>query len=452
MAEPYDLIVIGTGTGGSGPAHRCRQAGWRVAVVDDEPYGGTCALRGCDPKKVLVGAADLMDWHRRMAGRGISGQARIDWSALMRFKRSFTDPVPASREAAFRKAGIATYHGNARFTAEDRLVVGDRELEAEHFVIASGAEPRRLDIPGEQHLQTSTDFLDLEELPPRIALIGAGYIAFEFAHIARRAGVEVVMLGRHKALTSFDQDLVGRLVAHTGALGVDVRLNAPATGIEARGDGYRVQFRGANGDGVVEADLVIHAAGRVPKTRQLDLRTAHVRTDERQAVEVNDFLQSVSNPRVYAAGDAALPSGSLPLTPVAAYEGLVVASNLLHGNRMTLDYRGIPSVVFTVPPMASVGTTEAEATRQRLTVRVMSGETGEWFSNRRVGEGTAMFKTIVENGTDRVLGAHLLGPHAEEVINLFGLAIRQGLTASALTHMIYAYPTSASDVAHMFQP
>jgi glutathione reductase (NADPH) len=450
MVESYDLIVIGTGTAGSGPANRCRQAGWRVAVVDDEPYGGTCALRGCDPKKVLVGAAELVDWHRRMTGSGISGDTRIEWSALMRFKRTFTDPVSAQREAAFQKAGIATYHGAARFIGEDRLVAGDRELEAGHFLIASGAEPRRLDLPGEEHLRTSTDFLELDQLPRRIALIGAGYIAFEFAHIARRAGAEVVVLGREKALARFDQDLVQRLVAHTRALGVDVRLNAPATAVEAHAGGYRVHFCGPSSGEALEADLVVHAAGRVSKTRQLDLRRANVRTDERGAVEVNEFLQSVSNPRVYAVGDAALPPGSLPLTPVAAHEGLVVASNLLQGNRKTPDYRGIPSVVFTVPPLARVGPTEAEAKRQQLAVRVKSEETGGWFSNRRVHERTAMFKTIVEEGTQRVLGAHLLGPHAEEVINIFALAVRHGLTVSDLTHMIYAYPTSASDVASMF--
>ena len=450
MPESYDLIVIGTGAGGTGPAFRCREASWRVAVVDDEPYGGTCALRGCDPKKVLVGAAEVVDWHRRMTGSGISGDTRIDWPTLMRFKRAFTDPVPTSREAAFRNAGIATYHGTARFISEDRLVVEDRELEARHVVIATGAEPRRLGIPGEEHLRTSTDFLELDELPPRIALIGAGYISFEFAHIARRAGAEVVMLGREKALGSFDQDLVQRLVAHTKALGVDVRLKAPATAIETGIGGYRVRFGGPSGDHAVEADLVVHAAGRVPKTLQLDLRTANVKTDERGAVEVNEFLQSVSNPRVYAAGDAALPPGSLPLTPVAAHEGLIVASNLLHGNQKSPDYRGIASVVFTVPPMARVGPTEAEARQQRLTVRVKSEETAGWFSNRRVREGTAMFKTIVEEGTQRVLGAHLLGPHAEEVINIFALAVRHGLTAPALAQMIYGYPTSASDVAYMF--
>jgi len=257
------------------------------------------------------------------------------------------------------------------------------------------------------------------------------------------------MLGRERALAQFDQDLVHRLVAHTRALGVDVRLNAPATAIEACGGGYRVHFSGPRGDEALEADLVVHAAGRVPKTRELDLRTAKVKTDARGAVEVNEHLQSVSNPRVYAAGDAALPPGSLPLTPVATHEGLVVASNLLHGNQKKPDYRGIPSVVFTIPPLAGVGLTEAQARLQELDVRVKMEDTSQWYSNRLVNESCAMFKTIVDNGSDRIIGAHLLGPYSEEVINLFALAIRHGLTTTDLKHQIYAYPTSGSDVAYM---
>src|SRR2546427_548726 len=144
MAEAFDLIVIGTGSGGSGPAYRCRRAGWRVAVVDELPYGGTCALRGCDPKKVLVGAAELADWHRRMQGRGVSGDAHISWPELMQFKRTFTDPVPADREKAFQKAGIATYHGPARFVSPERLSVDGQVLEARHGRTRAREARRRL--------------------------------------------------------------------------------------------------------------------------------------------------------------------------------------------------------------------------------------------------------------------------------------------------------------------
>ncbi len=327
--------------------------------------------------------------------------------------------------------------------------MGDRVLEARHIVIASGAEPRRLDIPGENFVRTSTDFLDLDTLPARIVLIGAGYIAFELAHIARRAGAHVTILGRSGALNGFDQDVVHRLVAHTQELGVDVRLHTSVTSVEARSGANRVHLHGPNGDETVDADLVVHGAGRVPRTRDLDLGAAGVTTDAHGAVEVNEFLQSVSNARIYAVGDATLPPGKMPLTPVAAHEGLIVASNLLHGNRKRPDYRGTPSVVFTVPSLAKVGLTEAEARDRGIAVRVKTEDTGGWFSNRRVNETTAMYKTIVDERTGHVLGAHVLGPAAEDVINIFALAIRHGLTASDLSHMPYAYPSSTADVAYM---
>jgi len=452
MAEPLDLIVIGTGSAGSGPAYRCRKAGWRVAVVDELPYGGTCALRGCDPKKVLVGTAELADWHRRMQGRAVSGDVHISWPALMQFKRTFTDPVPADREKAFQKAGIATYHGPARFVSPERLSVDGQVLEARHFVVAAGAKPRLLGIPGEEYLLTSTAFLELDQLPPRIAFLGAGYISFEFAHISRRAGAQVTIIGRGKPLQHFEQDLVTRLVDHTRSLGIELRLDTEVTGLEQRDGAYRVHLDAQGRRETIDADLVIHGGGRVPNTEGLDLRAADVATESDGGgggVRVNEFLQSVTNPRVYAAGDAAASAGSLPLTPVAGYEGVILATNLLKGNTTRPDYRGIPSVVFTVPPLAGVGLTESEARKEELDLRINSQDTSHWYSNRRVAETCAMFKVIVDNKTDRVVGAHLLGPHAEEVINLFALAIRSCVPATDLKHLLYAYPTSGSDVPYM---
>lgn len=451
MADSFDLVVLGTGGGGSAPASKCRAAGWQVAVVDDQLYGGTCALRGCDPKKVLVGAADLVAWHTRMREYGVAGEATIEWPALMRFKRTFTDPVPANREAAFKKAGIETLHGEARFVAEDRLMVGDRELTAKHIVIAIGSGPRPLGIPGADLVSTSTQFLELDVLPPRIAFIGAGYISLEFAHIARQAGAEVVVLGRGVPLPSFDEALVGRLFAHSRDMGIDVRLNSPVTGIERVGGSGVLRVHAGEGPitDTIETDLVVHGAGRVPNTGGLRADVGSVRLDRRGAVEVNEFLQSTTNPRVYAAGDVVLPPGSIPLTPVAAHEGAVVASNLLHGNAKRPDYHGIPSVVFTLPPLAGVGLTEKAARDKGLRVRIETGDTTGWYSNRRVREPAGMFKTLVDADSDRVLGAHLLGAHVDDVINIFALAVRFGIGAKELRQMIYAYPTSGSDIPHM---
>src|SRR2546427_12877927 len=276
MAEPLDLIVIGTGSAGSGPASRGRRAGWAVAVVDELPYGGPGALRGCDPKKVLVGAAELVDWHRRMQDRGVSGNAHISWPELMQFKRTFTDPVPADREKAFQDAGIATYHGPARFVSPERLSVVGQLLEARHFVIAAGAKPRRLGVPGEEYLLTSTAFLELDQLPPRMAFLGAGYISFEFAHVSRRAGAQAIIIGRGKPLQHFEQDLVTRLVDHTRSLGIELRLDTEVTALEKRGGGYRLRLDALGRSETVDADLVIHGGGRVPNTEGLDLKVAEV--------------------------------------------------------------------------------------------------------------------------------------------------------------------------------
>jgi glutathione reductase (NADPH) len=449
--RPLDLVVVGTGAGGSGAAYRCRRAGWQVAVVDDLPFGGTCALRGCDPKKVLVGGADLAAWFDRMYGHGMAGAAGIDWPALMRFKRDFTDPVPHARRARLRQAGIATLQGQARFLSPDRLAVGEETLESQYFLIAAGARPRTLGIRGEPHLITSTDFLELEQLSRRIAFVGGGYISFEFAHVAQRAGARTRILGRGEPLRQFDQDLVQRLAQHTREIGIDLQTDTEVTAVEPEGNCYRVLLETAAGPATVDADLVVHGAGRVPHTEGLELGQAGVVTDTNGGVLVNEFLQSVSNPRVYAAGDAAALPGSLPLTPVAGYESGIVASNLLKGNSRRADYRGIPSVVFTIPPLAAVGLTEAEARRKQLDVRIKSENTSSWYSSRRVNQPCAMFKTVVEQGSDRILGAHLLGPHADEVINLFALAIRQGLTATTLRHQLYAYPTGGSDVPYMLR-
>src|SRR6266849_4827854 len=446
MAKKFDLIAIGTGSGASAAASKCRSAGWQVAIVDSRPFGGTCALRGCDPKKVLVGVSDVFDWVRRMKGRGIEVEnLQIDWQELMRFKRAFTEPVPKSREEMFAKAGIATFHGLARFVGASAVQVGDDILEGRYVVVAAGQKPADLKIPGTEHLTTSEQFLELDELPKRILFIGGGYIAFEFAHVAVRAGAQVTIAHRgQRPLPRFDPDLVDQLVKSSRELGVDVQLSTEVIGVE-RGSGQLAVRASASGQRrTFEADIVVHAAGRIPEIDDMNLDAAGVAWDG-QGVKVNEFLQSVSNPVVYAAGDAAA-SGGPPLTPVASYEGEIVAANLLEGNHRKPNYLAVPSVVFTVPPLAAVGLSEQNAREQGLQFRMNHQKTSGWYSSRRIGEECSGFKVLVEEGSGRIIGAHLLGTHAEEVINLFALAIRSGLTATDITEMMFAYPTHASDI------
>jgi glutathione reductase (NADPH) len=384
-----------------------------------------------------------------MKGKGIRAEdLRIDWRELMRFKRSFIELVPKSREEGFAKAGIAAFHGRAQFVGRTSVQVNGEVLEGRHVVIAAGQKPADLKIPGTEHLTTSEQFLELEELPKRILFIGGGYIAFEFAHLAARVGTQVTIVHRGaRPLPQFDPDLVDQIVKQTRELEADVQLGTEVTGVEKSSGQLVVQASASGQERTFEADMVVHAAGRVPEIDDMNLDAAGVAWDS-QGVKVNEFLQSVSNPSVYAAGDAAA-SGGPPLTPVASYEGIIVAANLLKGNDQKPNYLGIPTVVFAIPPLAAVGLSETKAREQNLKFKVKKEMTSNWYSSRRVAENYSGFKVLVEEGTDRILGAHLLGNEAEEVINLFGVAIRSGMRATDLKHMLYAYPTRGSDVPYM---
>src|SRR5712664_961456 len=299
MAKQYDLVVIGTGTAAMVGAMHARGAGWRVAVADFRPFGGTCALRGCDPKKLLLGGAAAIDHVRRMQGKGVSGDAHIDWTDLMAYKRAFTDPIPAKHERLYRERGIDTYHGRARFTGRSTIEVGGAILEARHVLVATGAEPVRLGIPGEEHLVTSEEFLSLDRLPGRIVVVGGGYIAAEFSHLASRAGASVTVLQRGKRmLVRFDPDLVGWLMDVFRRLRIDVRTQAAVTGVDKKGDSFRVRASVAGAETHFDADLVVHSAGRAPDFSAMHLEAAGIAT-EKGRLKLNEFLQSVSNPAVY---------------------------------------------------------------------------------------------------------------------------------------------------------
>ena len=443
----FDLAVIGTGTAAMVAAVRVRDAGWNVAVIDEKPFGGTCALRGCDPKKMLISGAEVIDGARRMSGNGVTGTLGIAWPELIAFKRTFTDPVPAKNEARYADKGIAAYHGKASFTGPNSLSVASAELKCRFILIASGAEPMRLGIPGEEHLLTNEDFLALEALPRRIVLVGGGYIAAEFSNIAARAGAHVTVLQRGpRILPKFEPELVGWLMDAFAAAGIEVRTDTTVIDVQKVGGGFTVHATGKGGNVAFEADAVIHAAGRVPAIGGLNLEAGNVAV-EGGRLNLNEHLQSVSNPAVYAAGDAA--QRGPPLTPVSSHDAKVVAGNIIEGNRCTPDYRGVPSVAFTVPPIASVGLGEVEAKAAGLKVKVKCERTSDWFTARRMAEKVYGYKTLVEEGSGSIIGAHLVGPHVDEVINVFGLAVRHGLTATDLKSTMFAYPTGASDIGYM---
>ncbi|HYL27869.1 MAG TPA: NAD(P)/FAD-dependent oxidoreductase [Candidatus Nitrosotalea sp.] len=446
----FDVVVVGTGGAGTSAAEACAAAGRRVAIVDERPYGGTCPLRGCDPKKILVGAAELVDWARRMRGAGIGGTVEINWAELMRFKHTFTDPVPAERESALRAAGVVTYHGPARFCGATSLEVGGERLTASHIVIATGARPAPLRLLGEELLITSTEFLDLASLPKRIAFIGGGYIAFEFAHVAVRAGAAPVILQRGpRVLAGFEPSLVDAVVEVSRRIGIDVRTGVAVSSVEEAQGGLRVRAASNGEEFAVECDVAVHAAGRIADLDDLALEAGNVERTPK-GVAVNEFLQSRSNPAVYAAGDCA-DGGGLPLTPTAAAEGELAAKNLLEGNRNTLDFAGLASIVYTIPSLGMTGLTRARARARALRFTVHEGDSTLWYSSRRIRTEASLYQLLVEDGTGAILGAHVLGPHTEELINIFSLAIRAKIAASTLNEALFAYPTASSDIFSMLQ-
>jgi glutathione reductase (NADPH) len=449
MRQPFDLFVIGTGSAGTTAALKCRKAGWNVGVIDALPYGGTCVLRGCDPKKVLVGAGQLVDWARRMHEAGVTKErVHIDWPGLMRFKRTFTGPAPQEREQTFKNAGVHCLHGHAEFIDTTSLRVNGDAVQARHILIASGAIPMPLHIDGEELVTTSDKFMELDSLPPSIVFIGGGFISFEFAHLAARAGMQAhIIETKTRPLAGFDPELVDRLAEATRALGIEVHVECKVKALEKRGDDIDVRAEEHGRETGITAKLVVHGGGRVPNIDALNLQAGGIeRTDK--GIKVNEYLQSVTNPAVYAAGDAA-DGGGLPLTPVAGVEGDTAAENLLHGNRRTVDFSGLTSVVYTDPTLGATGLSEDQARERGLNVTAKAGDTSEWYSSRRIAAKPSGYKLLIDENAQLLVGAHVLGEHAEELLNVFSLAIRAKVPISTLRDAFFGYPTASSDIEYM---
>jgi glutathione reductase (NADPH) len=448
MDHSFDVIVIGTGTAAATVAAPCRKAGKSVAIIDELPYGGTCALRGCDPKKMLIAPTEGINWIHAMKGKGLEGEISARWPDMVAFKRTFTDNMPPRIEKGLEKAGVTVLHGSARFTGPDSAEIDGKPYRAKHFHIATGARPMTLDIPGEEHLLTSTDFLEMPELPARLAFVGGGFIAMEFAHISKRAGAaEVTVLEMaDRPLGNFDPDMVEMLVAATADLGVEVKTGAKVLEIRKTGAGFEVDYQLASGTRTMACDAVVHATGRVPNIDELNLDAAGVE-HSRKGIKVSAYMRT-TNRAIFAAGDCAESGPNL--TPVSANEGRIAGKNLLAGkDERAVDYPPIPSVVFTLPQAAMVGLSEAGARDKGLDFETHFEKTDGWYSSMRVGARCSGFKVLVENGSGKILGAHLLGPGAEEQINLFAMAMKAGLTANQIKGLIFAYPSYASDIGSM---
>lgn len=438
--EKFDVIVIGSGVGGMACAEALQSAGKKVAVVEMDLWGGTCPNRGCDPKKVLIGAVEAKTQIRQLQGKGFAGLPKIDWPQLMAFKKTFTDPAPKSFQGSLNAAGIETVKGQAAFVSQDTLQVGSRQLQAKDIVIATGQRPNLPAIPGAEYLHTSTDFLSLPELPREMIFLGAGYITFELATIAATCGSQVTIIHHNsRPLKAFDEQLVQEMTAQMTAQGITFVWDTAITAARVVAEN-RLQLLTA-GEKSYTADCVVAATGRIPNLEGLDLEKAGVAVN-RGGVAVDEFLQT-NVPHIYACGDV-VAKHRPKLTPVATFEGSYVASRIL-GKAAAIDYPLIPTIVYGSPKLAETGQTIADSE---------AGETEKyldltnWFTYRRVNEAVSKAK-LVKNAEGVLIGASVLSERADDMINFLTLCIQQKLTAADFEKMIMGYPTIASDLSYL---
>jgi len=448
MARQYDVVILGGGNAGLGAARVAREAGRSVAVVESREVGGTCPLRGCVPKKVLVAAAETLDTINNAGVHHIEvGRPKVDWPKLIAREQSFTEGKPAAFERSLQSRGIDLYRGRARFLDRRRVGVDDEVLEAGKVVIATGSAPRALPISGAEHMITSDDILRLTELPQSMVFVGGGVIALEFAHVFARAGTKVTILEvTGRLLPKMEADAVAELQRATEKVGIEVLTNVQVRRIAPAGERLEVEFEHGGDTRAVVADRVANGAGRVADVEGLELDAGGIEHDG-AVIAHTEHLRSVSNPDVYVAGDAVADSAQL--SPLATYEGRLVGENLLHGDTRTPEYLPVPSVVFTVPSLASVGHTEATAAEAGLDYEVHANDIRDWLSAQLYGSEVAYAKVLVEKGGGRILGAHLVGKRAEELIHLFAFAMRLGVGAAELRASVYVFPTFSSEVASM---
>ncbi len=448
MAENFDVVILGTGNAGMGAAGVTRAAGKSVAMIESRDVGGTCPIRGCVPKKVLVAAAQVLHQIDLAPRHHISvGDVKLDWPALVARERTFVDGVPDDFRKSLENREIELIEGRAKFVGENAIAVNGRTLEAENIVIATGSTPRELPLNGADLMITSDEILELATLPERLVFIGGGVIALEFGHVFARAGTEVTILEvMDRLLPRMEADAVAQIHQESERIGIKILTGVTVDGIAAAGNALQVNFTHDGKQQSIEADRVANGAGRVPDVAGLDLDAGNVAHD-RLSLSVTEELRSTSNAHVWVAGDAV--GGTAQLSPVASYEGRIVGNNILNGGGQTPVYGHIPATVYTVPALASVGMTEQEATASGRSFQVKGGDMSSWRSSMTHAETVSFSKVLVEDGTNAILGAHIVGHGAEEIIHLFAMVMKHDLGASALSDMVYAYPTFASDIKFM---
>lgn len=443
MSYDYDLFVIGAGPGGLAAAKRSAQYGATVAIAEQAQAGGGCVNRGCIPKKLMVYAAAFARLNQDATAYGWSGGERqFDWQRFVSARNQEIERLQQVQVQALAEAGVEFIHDRAHFVDAHTLAVGKRTITADKILLAVGGKPIKPEIQGIEHALTSDDMFDLKALPSKIAILGGGYIGVEFASILRGFGCEVTLMNHETCILSgFDADLAAAV--HRGLVdrGIQILCNTTMSAIAPVSEGFCLSLEGDRAD-TLTADMVLAATGRAPLLDGLNLDKAEVKADKK-AIAVDDASRT-SQSHIFAIGDC---TNRVQLTPVARAEGKAFADTTFGKHSQTVNYDYVPSAVCSYPEAAAVGITEAKAREQYSdAVRCYQTELQPLFYSLTDRSPKSLIKLVVDGCNDCVLGVHMVGDHAAEIVQSLAVSLQMGVTKQALDQAIGIHPSSAEEL------
>jgi glutathione reductase (NADPH) len=443
----YDLFVIGAGSGGVRAARMSAAYGARVAIAEDYRVGGTCVIRGCVPKKLLSYGAQFHEEFEDAAGFGWTVEgAQFDWRRLIENKDREIDRLNGIYKELLSKSGVALFETRAVFEDPHTIRLGDRRVTAGHVLIAVGGHPVKPEIPGAALGITSNEAFHLAALPPRALVVGGGYVAVEFASIFRGLGSKVVICYRRdQILRGFDEDVRRFLAAEMAKKGIEIRTFADPVSLEKTAGGIRAELGGGE---AIDTDLVMFATGRKPNTASLGLGAVGVEIGADDMIVVDRFSKTTVD-HIYAVGDC---TNRVNLTPVAIREGAAFADTVFGGKPVAIDHANVPSAVFSHPPVGAVGMTESEARRRGRPVDVYKSEFRPLKHTLSGRNERSLVKLIVDRGSQKLLGAHMVGMDAPEIIQGIAIAVKLGLTKQQLDETVAIHPTAAEEFVTLRTP
>jgi glutathione reductase (NADPH) len=436
----YDLFVIGAGSGGVRAANRASSLGVRVAIAERRDMGGTCVNVGCVPKKVLVYASRFQDEFDSAAGFGWTVEkSTFNWSSLIANKNQEIGRLHAAYTNRLQKSGVNIIKGDANLVDAHTVCVDGMSYSAERILIATGGWPFVPEIPGKQHIVTSNEMFFLGQLPKRIVIVGGGYIAVEFAGILHGLGVETTICHRgHKLLSGFDEDIRDFLAEEMAKNGIKLLFNTDIEAIQSLDDTFEIKLNDGN---KISTDLVMYATGRTPNSTGFGLEKLGVELDSEQAIKVNHDYQT-NVPSIYALGDV---TNRVNLTPVAIAEGMALVDKLYGKQLKPVDYDNIPTAVFSQPSIGTVGLTELQAREKHPDIDIYKNSFTP-LKNALSGKAEkTLMKMVVDRSTDRVVGMHMVGTDAPEIIQGMAVAIQAGATKAVFDSTIGIHPTAAEE-------